>query len=158
MLLRNLTPSDSAGNSTSIELNDGLPTIAAFARLCGHAISKDIAPVESLSAEALAILALGRHQGVFDIRGNKDAFESAERFLAVCIETDKERRLVMRNKSNPRQTLRFLEGFRELCQSGLIMHHTQRDFSLTSKGFEKAQVLNPDDYTELTQFAIEVEH
>lgn len=157
MLFRNLSNHDSSGTSHA-ELNDGLPTIHALARLCGRAISGETATVDALSQQAKAILAMGNDRGIFDIRGNTDGFESADRFLAVCVELDSDRRLILRDKLNPRVTLGFLEGFRQLCQSGLIMHHTQKEFSLTNAGFDLATTLNASDYAELVGFAIEVEH
>ena len=157
MLLRNLSSHDSAGTSQA-ELNEGLPTIVALARLSGRAISGEALAVHPLSQAAKAILALGNKNGMFEIRGNTDGFESADRFLAVCVEVEADRRLILRDKTNPRNTLKFLEGFRQLCQSGLILHHTQKEFSLSEAGFELAATLDVTDFASLTEFAIEVEH
>ena len=140
------------------ELSDGLPTIAAFARLCGRAISGEAQPLANLAPEALAIVAASRGTGRFDIRGDRDAFESADRFLAVCVEITADRRLLFRDKANPRQTIMFLDGFRQLCQSGLILHHLLKDFSLSISGFELSDRLNAADYQELIGFATEIEH
>lgn len=158
MLLRNLNTNDHSGSSTLAELNDGLPTIGALARLCGRAISGETTPIEKLSEEAKSILALGKQRGTFEIRCNKDAFESSQRFLAVCVELTDDKYLTLLDKSNPRVTLKFLDAFRELCQSGLIMHHTQRDFSLTHSGFDAADEFDPSQFSELTDFAQEAEH
>jgi hypothetical protein len=158
MLLRNLNPSDQAASSCLQELSEGLPTIAAFARLCGRAISGDVVQEKALSPEALALLAAGGDRGMFEIRGDRDAFESADRFLAICVEVEAERRLLFRNKSNPRQTMLFLDGFRQLCQAGLVMHHLLKDFSLTTQGFELAERLDRNEFQKLIDFAIEVEH
>ena len=156
MLLRNLSNHDAV--SSQAELNDGLPTILALARLCGRAISGEILAVQHLSESAKAILALGSKRGVYEIRGNTDGFESADRFLAVCVEVESDQRLIFRDKSNPRNTMKFLEGFRQLCQSGLVLHQTQKEFSLTDNGFDLAESLDVRDFESLTQFAVEVEH
>lgn len=158
MLLRNLSTTDQASSTILQELANGLPTIAAFAKLCGRSISGEVEPVANLAPEALAIVAASGGQGMFDIRGDKEAFESADRFLAVCVEVAADRRLLFRDKANPRQTMLFLEGFRQLCQSGLIMHHMLKDFSLTSSGFELSDRLNANDYQALIGFATEIEH
>lgn len=158
MLLRNLNTNAQSTSTILSDLNDGLPTIGALARLCGHAISGETLPIETLSDEAKALLSLGRQRGVFEIRCNKDAFESSQRFLAVCVEVDEDRYLILRDKSRPRVTLKFLDAFRELCQSGLMIHHTQRDFSLTHRGFDSADELAPNQFSELIAFAHEAEH
>ncbi|MEM9413167.1 MAG: hypothetical protein AAGA30_18810 [Planctomycetota bacterium] len=156
MLLRNLGQSDPTGNSLHLEMAEGLPTIAAFARLCGKAIAGDVVGVEP-SQESLALVASAK-TGMFDIRGDKDAFESADRFLSVCVEVGPDQRLLFRDKNNPRKTLIFLDAFQQLCRSGFIMHHMLRDFSLSKSGFELADSLQVEDYRELIDFAVEVEH
>ena len=125
--------------------------------MCGKAIAGDIVGVEP-SNEALALVAAAGTTGLFDIRGDKDAFESADRFLAVCIEIGPDRKLLFRDKSNPRQTMVFLDAFQQLCRSGFIVHHMLRDFSLTKTGFELADSLNSEDFQELIDFATEVPH
>ncbi len=158
MLLRNLSMTDQSGSLVLQELSDGLPTIAAFARLCGRAISGEAQPLASLAPEALAIVSASGGTGRFDIRGDRDAFESADRFLAVCVEIAADRRLLFRDKANPRQTIMFLEGFRQLCQTGLVMHHMLKDFSLSTAGFELSDRLDAADYRDLIGFATEIEH
>ena len=158
MLLRNLNTNDQSSSTTLSDLDDGLPTIHAFARLCGRSISMDVEPVESLGKAAQALLASSKRKGSFEIRGNNNAFASPERLLAVSIQVEEDRYLVFRDKSNPRTTVYFLDAFRELCQSGLILHHTQRDFSLSHNGFQLADQLDPADYSSLIDFASEVEH
>ncbi len=155
MLLRNLSETQSA--TLLNELSDGLPTIAAYARLCGQAITGEAKNTE-LSAEAKALAAAARQTGMFDIRGDKNAFETSERFLAVCVEIDSNSRLLFRDKTNPRQTILFLDGFRQLCQAGFILHHMLKDFSFSKSGFEFADSLDPGDFQELIEFACEVEH
>lgn len=156
MLLRNLNTADQTGALLQ-EMSEGLPTISAFARLCGHALAGEIQAV-TVSQEALTLVAACGDQGTFDIRGDKDGFESAERFLAVCVEVGPSRRLLFRDKSNPRQTMLYLEGFRQLCQSGFIMHHMMKDFSLSKTGYELAETLEVTDFQKWIDFAVEIEH
>ncbi len=158
MLLRNLGQDESHLPLSWQDLAIGAPTIIAFATLCGRALSHSISPVETLSDHAMALLVAARQRGVFDLRGNKEAFESSDRFLAVCIEVDDEPRLLFRQKGNPRETMRFIQGFQELCQSGLVMHHLQRDFSLTTAGFDRADQLEAKEFQRWIDFAVEVEH
>jgi len=157
MLLRNLNSREMSGTSLSQEMIDGLPTIAAFARLCGRAIAGEVQGTDP-SPEALALVAASKGSGMFDIRGDKDAFESADRFLAICVEVNAEKRLLFRDKTKPRQTMIFLDAFRQLCQSGFVVHHMLRDFSLSKTGFELADTLDPKDFEELIEFALELEH
>lgn len=156
MLLRNLKSADQTGSLIQ-EMSEGLPTISSFARLCGHALAGEIQGVNP-SQEALALVAASGGQGTFDIRGDKDGFESAERFLAICVEIGPSRRLLFRDKSDPRRTMLYLEGFRQLCQSGFIVHHMMKDFSLSKTGYELADTLNADEFKEWIEFAVEVEH
>jgi hypothetical protein len=74
------------------------------------------------------------------------------------VESELEKRLLFLQKENPEQTVKFLEGFRQLCQHGLVIHHLQRDFSLSALGFQLAQSLNPEDYASSLKFASEIDH
>jgi hypothetical protein len=139
------------------ELTDGAPTIYGLANLCGRAISQSVAPVVPLMAEATAILAAAADRGMMDIRGSKSGYDSADRFLAVCVEIAEDRRLLFKRKENPEQTVRFLEGFRQLCQSGLVVHHLQRDFSLTATGYNAAREIDRDSIAALLEFAVEID-
>jgi hypothetical protein len=69
-----------------------------------------------------------------------------------------EKRLLFLQKENPEQTVKFLEGFRQLCLHGLVLHHLQRDFSLSASGFVFAGSLNKDDYAASLSFASEIDH
>jgi hypothetical protein len=121
------------------ELATGAPTIIGFARLCSDALAANrAAPVEPLSAEAHVILYAARRGGAIEVKGVNDAFKSAERFLAVCVELDADRQLICRRPDEPQLTLRFLDSFRQMCASGLVMHHIFREFSLTRAGFDLA--------------------
>lgn len=137
-------------------LQHGVPTVIGFARLCSAAVAR-LDPAEvtlaSLGNEARSIALAAKDCGVIELRGNKNAFEPADRFLAVCVIVDEDRRLVFKNKAQPRQTLAFLEGFRQLCASGLVIHHLMFDFSLTTAGFALADQIDPVPLKDLIEFA-----
>ena len=155
MLPRNLTSQDPQTGLWQ-QLGDGIPTVAGFAGLCSRVIAGMVDPPSKLSAEANTILVAAASRGVIEIRISKDSFESLDRFVAVCVEVSEDERLLFKQKSNPRQTLQFLEGFRQLCQAGLVMHHSYKDFSLTPAGFEAAEALDREDFQELLAFAEDV--
>jgi hypothetical protein len=138
-------------------LQFGVPTVIGFARLCSAAIaaSHSTKPAtDSLSPEAWGIALAAKDRGSIELRGNKYAFEAADRFLAVCVVIDDDRRLVFKNKSQPRQTMAFLEGFRQLCAAGLVIHHLMFDFSLTTAGFAFADRIERSSVQSLLDFAI----
>jgi hypothetical protein len=159
MLRRNLSNFDGSGPTWWQDLGHGAPTIAGFAMLCSRAIGGGMLNVEQvndaqlpaeqiwqrLSVEAKAILKLAANRGTFEIRAKQDGFDSVERFLAVAIEVDVDSWRLLLDKSNPRQTIRFLEAFGQLCQYGLIIHHLQREFSLSSRGYELAEKFVTDE-------------
>lgn len=164
MLLRNLNASNNSATSWE-DLAFGAPTIIGFSELCRQQLASPLSAPEAeidlnqeLSIEAKTILAAAANRGTIDIRANKDSFNSAERFLAVCVESELEKRLLFLQKENPEQTVKFLEGFRQLCQHGLVLHHLQRDFSLSASGFEFAKSLNAADYASSLKFACEIDH
>ncbi len=138
------------------ELGAGAPTLIAFAQLCSLALAANrTEPVEPLSDEARTILYAARHRGSIEIKGVNHAFESSERFLTVCVELDLERQLFLKRRDDPELTVRFLDGFRQLCVSGLVMHHIFRDFSLTRAGFELARSIPRDSLPLLSELAEE---
>ncbi len=165
MLQRNLKTGNQRHLSTWNDLSEGSATILGFANLCSLAIANlkditvdDIFLADPLSDEAKAILVVAATRGTIDIRANRDSFDSVDRFLAVCVEQELDQRLLFLKKENPEQTVRFLDGFRELCQNGLVIHHLSKDFSLSSRGFEMARRFSRTDFTSLIDFAITLEH
>ena len=114
-------------------------------------------PATSLSNEALVLLHVARERGIFEIRGQPDAFDSTDRLLAVSIEFEEGCWKIFRQKSNPQKTVAYLDAFRELCQSGLVMHHLQRDFSLTRGGFRFAAECKPCDLAAELDWASDLE-
>jgi hypothetical protein len=154
MLIPNFSEEPSLEPSWEL-LQYGVPTVIGFARLCSAAIARTDghnATAKSLSAEAWTIAFAARDRGSIELRGNKNAFEAADRFLAVCVAIDDDRRLVFKNKAQPRQTLAFLEGFRQLCASGLVIHHLLFDFSLTTAGFQLADQVELPQVQGLLEF------
>lgn len=138
------------------ELGEGAPTLIAFARLCSDALTQNRRePAEELTEEALAILYAARSRGAVEIKGVNHAFESSERFLSVSVELDAERQFFMKRRDDPELTIRFLDGFRQLCASGFVMHHLFREFSLTRAGFELAKTIRPKDVPILAVLAEE---
>lgn len=147
------------------ELEFGAATISAFAELCRRAI---ISPSEygvdpdTLSSEAKAILVCGGQRGVVDVRACKDDYDSVERFLAVCVETEPDSHVLFLQKDDPVQTVAFLDGFGELCRNGLIIHHLGRDFSFSKSGYALAKQLVDGGVAEtlssLLDFAVKLDH
>jgi hypothetical protein len=163
MLLRNLGGDDHKLATQWQDLGFGAPTIIGFANLCSLAMCQVSDSAQSdlpqqLSGEAKTILVAAAKRGTIDIRADRDSFDSAERFLAVCVEVELDHRLLFLQKENPEQTIRFLEGFRQLCQSGLVMHHLQKDFSLSASGFAIAKSLKREEFVGLLEFGMEIEH
>lgn len=123
------------------ELGEGAPTLAGFARLCSLALAGYAKPDRPLSGEAKAILYAARERGVIEVKGSHRAFNAPARMLAVHVETGPQQTLIFRNPDKPEVTIRFLAGFRELCEAGLAMHHIYGDFSLSREGFDLARTI-----------------
>lgn len=136
------------------ELGAGAPTLLGFAQLCSAALADDrMARAEELCPEARSILYLARQRGVIEIKGVNDAIESSERLLAVCIEVGADQYFVLKQAGAPEFTLRHLDGFRQLCSMGLVMHHLYREFSLTASGFQLARSIHEDEVSHLAPLA-----
>ena len=138
-------------------LGEGAPTLVALAGICARAILHPPARVsiDELSREAQAILYAARERGVIEVRGVSTAFEAPARMLAIYVEEDSQRTIAFRDRERPEVTLRFFEGFCELCRGGLVLHHLHRDFSLTKRGFEVARSIEPEAVAELLELATE---
>lgn len=153
MLQRNLNESHPTESLVWEDLTNGVPTIAALAGLCSSRIRQpregDSPELARMPKESAAILAVAAETGSISIRGDKNAFEPGERYLAICIELDEGRRKEFRVTGNPEQTIRFMDGFRWLCQQGLVMHQLMNEFSLTSAGFDMARKVDPDSLAEM---------
>lgn len=155
-MLQPFIPSrDTRWAETWQELGEGAPTLAGFARLCSLGLAGQAQPDRPLSLEAKAILFTARERGVVEIKGTNRAFDAPARLLAVHVELDAQHTTVFRNRDKPEVTIRFLAGFRELCEAGLAMHHIYGDFSLTREGFEIARTISAEEVTDVMKDAIE---
>jgi hypothetical protein len=138
-------------------LGEGAPTLVALAALCARSIV-DPPPqiaLDELSGEARTVLFAARDRGVIEVRGVSTAFEAPARMLAVYVEEDQHRTIAFRDRQSPETTLRFFEGFCQLCRAGLVLHHLHRDFSLTSRGFALARQVRREQIAELLELATE---
>ena len=136
------------------ELGMGAPTIIAMALLCSNAMARDNLPKVDLSElmdEAKALLYLARNRGVFEIKGTNNAYDASARFLSISVEVGEEHAVDLKLKGNPKATIRFLSGFRELCATGLVMHHLFRDFSLSQAGFLAAETISEAEVKKVLQ-------
>lgn len=138
------------------ELGEGAPTLAGYARLCSLSLAGAAQPDRPLSLEAKAILYAARERGMIEIKGANRAFEAPARLLAVHVETGPQQTLIFRNRDKPEVTIRFLAGFRELCDAGLAMHHIYGDFSLTREGFDAARAVDHAAVESLLKDTIEM--
>ncbi len=157
MIPRNVSPSTSPATGGFPEWNSASPTISGLAHLAARAVADVATPVSQLSEPAKVLLQAAKQRGIFEIRGNPDAFDSTERLLAVCVEAAEGQWWMFKEKSNPRKTMAYLEGFRQLCQAGLVVHQWQREFSLTHAGFEWEMDI-PTDYQQELEWAALVEY
>lgn len=143
--ITNLNPVDSYLSGSWEALGAGAPVLVALAQLCSQAmVGRDAAKpttADGLMPEAKAILVAARDRGLVEVRGVNTAFDPAARLLAVYVELDPNQTIAFRDPENPEITISFLEGFRQLCERGLVMHHLHRDFSLTKRGFEIARTI-----------------
>jgi len=147
--------SDPQWAATWIELGQGAPTLAGFARVASIALATGGDKSIELSPEARCLLYAARNRGVLEVKGSNRAFDAPGRMLAVYVEADAERTLIFRSPGNPAVTIRFLAGFRELCAAGLVMHHIYTEFSLTREGLELASTIPANEVEGLLALATE---
>ncbi len=141
-----LTPVDSYLNGSWEALGAGAPVLVALAQLSSQAqIDPPVVDLEKLLPEAKAILFAAKDRGVVEVKAVNTAFEAASRMLAVYVELEDDRTIAFRDREKPEVTVRFLEGFRQLCEAGLMLHHIHRDFSLSSQGFDMARKVSREE-------------
>lgn len=153
-----LNPVDNYLHGSWEALGNGAPTLVALAQLCSERWARGAAEgttLDDLCGEALAILYAAKQRGVVEIRAVNSAFDPAARLLAVYVESNPEHTIVFRDKENPEVTVRFLEGFRQLCQRGLVMHHIYGDFCLAPQGLELARSIARESVQPLLSKATE---
>ncbi len=127
-------------------LGAGAPVLVALAQLTSQAmIDPPSVRIEDLSHEARAILYAAHLRGMIEIKGSHTAFEAPSRMLAVYIDLDETQTIGFRDPNDPELTIRFLEGFRQLCAAGLVIHHSHRDFSLSTRGYAMARMLSKEE-------------
>jgi hypothetical protein len=148
-------PQDTRWAETWTELGHGTPTLSGLARVCSVSMATGGDLKRPLCGEAKAILFAARERAMIEIKGANRAFDAPGRMLAVYIETSPERTLIFRNRENPKLTIRFLAGFRELCEAGLVMHHIYHEFSLTREGMERAETIREEEVAPLLALATE---
>jgi len=154
----NLNPVDNYLHGSWEALGNGAPMLVALAQLCserwvrGQPGSVDLS---SLCGEAQAILFAARGRGIVEIKAVNSAFDAAARLLAVYVELDDEHTIAFRDSKNPEVTVRFLDGFRELCEKGLMLHHIYRDFSLAPSAIELARTIDREQVQDLLDKATE---
>ena len=127
------------------DLTQSVPTLAALAQLASDRLVTPATVEIELSPEAHAILCITQNRGVIELKSNNTEFESSQRMLAVYVEQSADKHVMFRSRVEPEITVRFLDGFRQLCDAGLVMHQVGGEFSLTTKGFEQAQKINPGE-------------
>ncbi len=141
-----LSPVDSYLTGSWEALGNGAPVLVALAQISSQAlVSGGPKTLPTLLPEAKAILFAAKDRGIVEIKGVHTAFEAPSRLLAVYIEITDEYTIAFRDRANPEVTVRFLDGFRQLCECGLIIHHLHRDFSLTSAGFALAKTITQEE-------------
>ena len=113
-----------------------------------HALCYELDVRPSLSPEAEAILFAARKHGSFELKVTNAAVDPVDRFIAVHVQVAPEELFALRLPGDAAATMRWFEGFRELCAGGFVVHHIDSDFSLTSAGFEKAKSIQPNDVQE----------
>lgn len=157
--MKNLNPVDNYLHGSWEALGQGAPLLVALAQLCSERWVQGERPngdtLASLSPAARALLFAARERGIIEVRAVNSAFDAAARLLAVYVETSEEHTIAFRDQQRPEVTLRFLEGFRELCEHGLIVHHIHRDFSLAPLAMELARTIPQSDVQELLDQATE---
>ena len=131
------------------DLTHSVPTLAALAQLASDRLVSPNTVEIALSPEANTILSITRDRGVIELKSNNTEFESAQRMLAVYVEQSADTHVMFRSRTEPEVTVRFFDGFRQLCDAGLVMHQVGGEFSLTSQGFEQARKINPVEVAEL---------
>jgi hypothetical protein len=144
-----LQPLDNYLSGSWDALGAGAPILVALAQLSADAMvgfdASKAMTAEHLPPEAKAILVAARDRGVIELKAVNAAFEAPARLLAVYVEIDETQTVAFRDPNEPEVTVRFLDGFRVLCEQALVMHHVHRDFSLTRRGFELARTLSKQE-------------
>ena len=131
------------------DLTHSVPTLAALAQLASDRLVSPNSGEIELSLEANTILSITRDRRAIELKSNNTEFESAQRMLAVYVEQSADTHVMFRSRTEPEVTVRFLDGFRQLCDAGFVMHQVGGEFSLTSQGYKQARKINPAEVADL---------
>ena len=155
--MKDLNPVDNYLHGSWEALGEGAPLIVALAQLCSErwVRHQNLPEAEPLSPEARCLLYSAKDRGIIEIRAVNSAFDAAARILAVYVETNAEHTIAFRDQQRPEVTLRFLEGFRQLCDRGLVIHHIHRDFSLAPQALQLARTIRREEVQDLLDQATE---
>jgi hypothetical protein len=85
---------------------------------------------------------------VIELKSTNVAFDSTERLLTVHVQLTENRQMRFRKTGNARFTIRFLDGFRELCGVGLVVHQLYHEFCLTTRGFDWSDQIDRNSLAE----------
>jgi hypothetical protein len=154
----NLNPVDNYLFGSWEALGNGAPMLVSLAQLCSQRwvnAQPEKITLDDLPVESLTLLYAARDRGIVEIRAVNSAFDPAARLLAVYVESSSEHTIAFRDKVNPEVTARFLDGFRQLCDRGLIMHHIYGDFCLAPRALELARQIEAATVQEMLDKATE---
>ena len=155
----NLNPVDNYLHGSWEALGNAAPVLVALAQLCSErwvrGAAKESHSLDELPTEAKAILFAARERAAIELRPVNTAFDPTARLLAVTIEVDDERTIAFRDQANPEFTLACLEGFRQLCERGFIIHHIFRDFSLSIEAIQLANQIAVSEIQQVLDSATE---
>lgn len=169
MLPIHLNSAQDNENSLLEQLNQGIPSIWQMAKMCtaAQAQANGVGNTESsnskantidLSLECQTLLWLARNRGSFDIKFDRNAFESSERVLTVHVEVDENSWQPCRVARNIRKNIAFLEAFMSLCRLGLVLHHVSTEFTLSGRGFERADNISEDEIKAEIEKLVTIDH
>lgn len=143
------------------DLSRGAPTIIALACLAGNAFTQDLSGesksqlLETLTPEAKALLVRAKERGIFSVQGTHQAFDAIGRMLCVFVEVAPDQQVRFADPNSTRQTIRFLEGFEQLCRYSLVVHQADHEFALTSAGFEIAEAIDSSSVAKLLALGVD---
>ena len=169
MLPIHLNSAQDNENSLLEQLNQGIPSIWQMAKMCTAAQNQGIGAGEAesshscantsdLSTECQTILWLARNRGSFDIKFDRNAFESSDRVLTVHVEVGENSWQPCRVARNIRKNIAFLEAFMSLCRLGLVLHHVNTEFTLSGRGFECADSIAEDEIKAEIENLVTIDH
>lgn len=126
------------------DLQQSAPTVMAIAQVCSMAIVQpEPVPPDELTDEARTLLYVGRERGVYELKGDWEAFDASQRLLSVSVEVAEQVHWLFKQPGQIEKTMQFLSGFIEICRCGWMTHQWQREFVLSAEGFAVAGQVQP---------------